>query len=319
MQNTANFKMNKPDYNNVADIGEINSNFDVIDSGITPFYVATLNSTNTYKITTGLSLIDLQDGFSIRIAIPSESTGATKLIVDSISAIAIKKVNGNDVSNLKANGVYSLTYYNSAFILASGGVDSDKVTTSEADVLSGKIYIGSDEEIHTGAMTNNGSPTTNLNCGGTYNISSGYYSGGKVTANSLSSQTGATATAAQIIAGYTAWVNGKKLTGNATIESLGGKKFAQGSVSEVINNTQIYDININLGFKPSVLIIKNENTLGPFLSVSRIHSVLETTVGTTNRDIEVTVSITDTGIRIYFKQGGSVFSGNLNFNYLAYS
>ena len=41
----------------------------------------------------------------------------------------------------------------------------------------------------------------------------GYTSGGSITANNLASQTGATATAAQILAGKTAWVNGNRLTG----------------------------------------------------------------------------------------------------------
>lgn len=48
------------------------------------------------------------------------------------------------------------------------------------------------------------------------NIPSGYYSDDiKVNALSLSSQTQATATAADIRSGKTAWVNGVKITGTA--------------------------------------------------------------------------------------------------------
>ena len=63
-------------------------------------------------------------------------------------------------------------------------------------------------------MTNNGAKTASLNCGGSYTIPAGYHNGsGKITANSLASQTSATATAAEISKGKTAWVNGTKLTG----------------------------------------------------------------------------------------------------------
>ena len=87
-----------------------------------------------------------------------------------------------------------------------------------ADVLSGKKFFSDSYTVKTGTMTNNGavSPTA-LNAGGSYTIPAGYHNGsGKVTANSLSSQTPGTATAAQILSGYTAWVNGSKLTGTAS-------------------------------------------------------------------------------------------------------
>lgn len=66
-------------------------------------------------------------------------------------------------------------------------------------------------------MANQGAKTSSLNCGKSYTIPAGYHNGsGKITANSLASQTSATATAAKILSGYTAWVNGSKLTGTAS-------------------------------------------------------------------------------------------------------
>ena len=63
-------------------------------------------------------------------------------------------------------------------------------------------------------MANNGAVTKTLNAGESYTIPAGYHNGsGKVTVNSLASQTEATATNAQIISGQTAWVNGNKITG----------------------------------------------------------------------------------------------------------
>ena len=51
-------------------------------------------------------------------------------------------------------------------------------------------------------MTNQGAKTSSLNCGESYTIPTGYHNGsGKITANSLASQTSATATASDILNG----------------------------------------------------------------------------------------------------------------------
>ena len=72
-------------------------------------------------------------------------------------------------------------------------------------------------QLLTGTMANNGAVSKTLNCGQSYTIPKGYHNGsGKVTANSLASQTQATATANNLSSGVTAWVNGQKITGNGT-------------------------------------------------------------------------------------------------------
>ena len=218
---TNNFKLFKYEDSDAADLRFINDSMDMIDKGINPFYVATLDSANTYKVITGLNKTALNDGYSIKVAIPSNSTGAVSIKVDSVT-IAVKKPNGSAVTNFKQNAVYSLTYFNGNFILASGS-GGDDVNFSASDLLTGKTANNSDGEKVTGTMPNQGAKTASLNCGGSYTIPKGYHNGsGKVTANSLSSQTGANATAGDIVKGKTAWVNGSKLTGTATIQSLGG-------------------------------------------------------------------------------------------------
>ena len=90
-------------------------------------------------------------------------------------------------------------------------------TNATADtLLSGyKAYSGG--ELLTGTMVNRGAASSSLNCGQSYTIPAGYHNGsGKVTANSLASQTVATATANNLSSGVTAWVNGVKITGNGT-------------------------------------------------------------------------------------------------------
>lgn len=270
----------------------LNDTFATIDKGIAPFYVATLNSSNVYKVTTGLSLTALQDGFSVRVAIPSAINGATSLIVDNAQQVAIKKVNGSTATNLKSNGVYSLTYYNGNFILASGGVDSDKVTASEADVLTGKIYIGNDEEIHTGSMPNNGQLNASIGINGVYNIPKGYIEGGKVS-QSIPIQGGSTTTpgtsdktivaANRYITGDIKVkgdsnliadniISGKSIfgvTGNATIQSLGGLNKIKGTLG--------LGQSVNFGFTATKVTLYGQN---PSNSNGKTIAIIDFEVGT---------------------------------------
>ena len=183
---TDNFKLYKYEDNDIGDLRFINDSMDIIDKGINPFYVATQSSTNVYKVTTGLNKTSLANGYSIKVAIPKNSTGAVSITVDSVT-VPVKKPNGNAVTNFKQNGVYSLTYYNSVFILASGGVDD--VNFSASDLLSGKTANNSDGEKVTGTMPNIGQQTATINAGGKVTISKGYHDGtGYVQSNSMGTQ-----------------------------------------------------------------------------------------------------------------------------------
>jgi hypothetical protein len=112
-------------------------------------------------------------------------------------------------------GTFGAAFYMSDSIIQHNytGTITDDATATAANILSGKTAYGSSGKI-TGTMTNNGAKTSSLNCGNSYTIPAGYHNGsGKVTANTLASQTSATASASTILKGYTAWVNGSKITG----------------------------------------------------------------------------------------------------------
>jgi len=106
------------------------------------------------------------------------------------------------LGNITANPVQTI------YACSSGDGDA-----TANQILSGKTAWVKGKKV-TGTMPNRGAVTQTLNAGGSYTIPAGYHNGsGKITAASLSSQTPGTATAAQILAGQTAWVNGKKITG----------------------------------------------------------------------------------------------------------
>ena len=98
-----------------------------------------------------------------------------------------------------------------------GGLSSSKLAAADAEpgeVLEGVKFYAGDKTLKTGTMPNQGAKTAALNAGGSYTIPAGYHNGsGKVTANSLASQTDANAADGDILTGKTAWVKGSKRTG----------------------------------------------------------------------------------------------------------
>ena len=131
--------------------------------------------------------------------------------------------------------------------------------TADANATASNILVDKTAYVNgtkvTGTMPNKGAVTASLNCGGSYTIPAGYHNGsGKVTANSLASQTQANATASQILSGKTAWVNGNKITGTATIESMIGVNFAWGTANCSYDASRKESfISLNLNFTPKVI------------------------------------------------------------------
>lgn len=141
---------------------------------------------------------------------------------------------GAKTSSLNCGGSYTIPagYHNgtgkvTANSLASQtGVQSGKTAAGAGQILTGyEAWVNGGRV--TGTMANQGAKSTSLNCGGSYTIPAGYHNGsGKITANSLSSQTSGTAGAGHILTGKTAWVNGSKVTG--AMADRGDCQFATG-------------------------------------------------------------------------------------------
>lgn len=203
--------------------------------------------TNAYVGSTA-RITKLSKGTRCTLFIATDSNSNCSLNLNNYGTKNIKDSFGNIITNLKANIPYNLCYNGTDFILqgkgGGGNATADKLLSgSTATVDSGPI---------TGSMPNRGAPVVNLNCGGTFNLQEGYYSGGQAIANSLASQTPGTATADKIMQGLTAWVNGSKINGNATLESLGGKLLTTGNITASQGELSG---RVNINFRPNLIFI----------------------------------------------------------------
>ena len=106
-----------------------------------------------------------------------------------------------------------------------------------SQVLAGVTFTSENGAKIAGTMPNQGAKTAALNAGGSYTIPKGWHNGkGKVTADSLGSQTPASAKNGDVILGKTAWVNGVMVTGtmpergawNETIDPGASVRIPQG-------------------------------------------------------------------------------------------
>ena len=220
-----------------------------------------------------LSMLTLKNGYSKTFIATANNNGSAT----TINGKPLYKPGTTTGPNIKEGKAYTV-WYNSVsdcfFLQASAEGDA-----TVAQVLAGAIFSTDDDTGLVGAMSNNtgtnkelslnetwvipkgyhdgngrvtqnipnnGAMNANLNCGQSKDIPAGYTNGGRITANSLASQTPANADASTIIAGRNAWVNCNLITGNAmkaksiaTIETItrNGIGWTAGGTVEITFNT----------------------------------------------------------------------------------
>ena len=179
-----------------------------------------------------ISKIEIQDGSgnvyypkkSIDSVIYSDNTFIEEKIrmletkLNELKSRLVDSINDKTGSSLTSNSTVD------EMTVAINSIKTLEQATADANATAGNILVDKTAYVNgakiTGTMPNKGAVTASLNCGGSYTIPAGYHNGsGKVTANSLASQTSANATAGDILKDKTAWVNGSKLTG--TIDNKG--------------------------------------------------------------------------------------------------
>lgn len=112
-------------------------------------WIGTAVGTNTLTATYE-AITTLKNGLGVAFLNTTSSTGATTLNINGFGAIPILKANGNPVTNLKANGIYTLRYANGNFILQGEGGEYGTATAS--DVIVGKT-IGTENGLVEGIAT----------------------------------------------------------------------------------------------------------------------------------------------------------------------
>ena len=277
-----------------------------------------------------LSMLTLKNGYSKTFIATANNNGSAT----TINGKPLYKPGTTTGPNIKEGKAYTV-WYNSVsdcfFLQASAEGDA-----TVAQVLAGAIFSTDDDTGLVGIMPNNGSlnkvlslnetfnlpagyysggrvtqnipnngaMNANLNCGQSKDIPAGYTNGGRITANSLASQTPANADASTIIAGRNAWVNGNLINGNASVQSLGGKKFSTGSFGEIASNATV---TASFGFRPSAIV-----------GYSGSWAVLSFIVGSTaggglysvrTAAVCATISLRDDGFLLYNTGKGGIIPG----------
>lgn len=254
----------------------------------------TTNSGNAYSVTIP-NVSSLSDMLEIRVKFNSASSGAITLNVNGLGTKNVVDYFGNAVTNVRQYLIANLCYEASTgnFILLGKGGGG---TATASHVLAGDTFTNNSGGNIPGTMVNNSSQVNALSVGsngtnkyfripnGAYlqntgsgspeivasatqidsniitgNIKSGVSICGVSGKSSVVDTADATAGVGDIVSGKTAYVNGNKVNGSASIESLGGKRYASGTAKADSNGGFTVT---GLPFKPKTIVFYGASDTG---------------------------------------------------------
>lgn len=145
MKYTANLQLKKPDYTDPADIADINTNMDKIDTELaqmakdyvrSPAYGKTAGTATAYTLTLNPAPTAYVDGMNITI-VPHVDCGANPTLkINSLTALTILRQDGTALKagDMKANKPYSLVRVGSNFFIRSGGIGGNIKSIQRGEV-----------------------------------------------------------------------------------------------------------------------------------------------------------------------------------------
>ncbi|MNS94357.1 hypothetical protein D3C86_1278590 [compost metagenome] len=238
---------------------------------------------------------------AVTVKINVASTAASTLNWNGKGAKGLKKVDGTDITNLKANGVYTFRYDGTNFIVQGEG--GEYGTATAGDVRSTK-NIGTDTGIVTGTLVTQATTPIFVTPGTSDEVMpAGIYDG------ALTLKGDANLVASKIPVGTT-------IFGVAGALAL-GKKYASGGLGTISAGT---NINVSgLAFTPSIVIVKFVVGTGNITEfITRSGSVLSPALDGTGSFINVDNSGTYVGGNVRTAEGsitGNTFTTSLYSSY----
>ena len=179
-----------------------------------------------------------------------------------------------------------------------------------SEVLAGKTFSNSNGVGLVGTMANNGAINANLNAGQSHNIPAGYTTGGRVTANSLASQTVGTATANNLSNGVTAWVNGQKITGNGTdVNNSYNNGYSDGNAKSELKQYSLkftLSINTTQSYNLDNYVSNGQLVTASIISWTEPYTAKSTGLSMTISGNTVTFKYNSGDVRIYWNRGNDI-------------
>lgn len=165
---TANYGFTKDNEDDFYNVNVVNANLDKIDTEmkriedsmptISPTdsvkWIETVGGTANVLTATVPDITSYKNGLAVSFPANANSTAAITLNINNLGAIPIRNSNGNAVSNLKTNGVYTVRYRTGAFILQG----ESEVEIGKQIITPGTTNKGILQGVHDGTGYVEGSP-----------------------------------------------------------------------------------------------------------------------------------------------------------------
>lgn len=263
-------------------------------------YAVTTGTANNYAIS--LPIENLVVGMAVTVKINIASTGASTLNWNGKGAKAIKKADGTNATNLKANGIYTLRYDGTSFQLQGEG--GEYGTALASHVLSPNT-IGTENGIIAGTMmdragNNNALAITRSGTTLRLRAPNGYFDGVDDTVQVTSAD----------------WIAANILEGKEMFGLTGalarGKKWATGDAPVEIGGAQGVTINVSgLSFEPSVIIVTGKVPIADYRVFRGVYCSVDyglTTLSNHMLRIYPDSAFTLSSMNTVTRQGGFSFS-----------